>query len=279
MWSFTTPVELPADFYEYTYLVTFDDGTVRRVSDPCTRYGGSADQRAAFVIGGSRPADNQVAPLAHGRPAAARPDPLRAASRRFHRRIPRHPRATRRAPRQARLPARPGINAILCMPWTTWQNEAFDWGYTPSSTSRSSTATSTTRCSRPRSCRRSSGMIDACHERDIHVIMDGVFNHVHPDFPYKYLYRDPTDCPFTGTFGGTFPGLQDLNFNTTLHPGIHSRCLHLLDRRRSISTVFGSTIPSTSPAWRSTRHPGPARRHPHPFLDATQPGAASRTSR
>src|ERR1041385_3581646 len=36
-----------------------------------------------------------------------------------------------------------------------------------------------------------------------------------PGFWYKYLYQNPGDCPFTGTFGGTFPGLQDLNFTNT----------------------------------------------------------------
>src|SRR5438874_2317972 len=51
LYTYTTPVELVADFYEYKYLVTFDDATARRVSDPCTRYGGSSDQNAAFVIG------------------------------------------------------------------------------------------------------------------------------------------------------------------------------------------------------------------------------------
>src|SRR5258708_37632677 len=69
LWSVTTPVELPAGFYEYKYLVTFDGGETRWVSDPCTRYGGSENQNAAVVIGGRGPLP---APPAGGR------KPLRA---------------------------------------------------------------------------------------------------------------------------------------------------------------------------------------------------------
>src|SRR5215216_3034639 len=53
VWRFRTEKELPADFYEYKYLVKFEDGTKRVVSDPCTRYGGSQDQNSGFVIGGT----------------------------------------------------------------------------------------------------------------------------------------------------------------------------------------------------------------------------------
>ncbi len=75
-WRFTTPVELPAGFYEYQYFVKYKDGTNRFVSDPCTRYGGSRNQQgvvdresrnnlnAGIVVGGSRSA---VIPVAGGR--------------------------------------------------------------------------------------------------------------------------------------------------------------------------------------------------------------------
>jgi pullulanase len=56
-------------------------------------------------------------------------------------------------------------------------------------------------------------LVSECHDRDIHVIMDGVFNHVSREFPYKAMYRSPDTCPYTGEFGGTFPGLQDLDFD------------------------------------------------------------------
>src|SRR5690348_2590530 len=53
--TYTTPVELPAGFYEYKYLVSFANGEVRWVSDPCTRYGGSTNQNAAIAVGGTWP--------------------------------------------------------------------------------------------------------------------------------------------------------------------------------------------------------------------------------
>ncbi len=66
VWRYRTAVPLPAGFYEYKYLVTFQDGTQRKVSDPCARYGGHERQNAGFVIGG-RSGELQVAPLAGGR--------------------------------------------------------------------------------------------------------------------------------------------------------------------------------------------------------------------
>jgi pullulanase len=55
--------------------------------------------------------------------------------------------------------------------------------------------------------------VSDCHDRGIHVIMDGVYNHVSRDFPYPQFYRDPATCPFTArTFVKAFPGLQDLDF-------------------------------------------------------------------
>ena len=106
-----------------------------------------------------------------------------------------------------------GVNAILFMPWTTWQNREFDWGYTPYQYFAAEYRYVNDELNPAEKLSALKNLVSACHQRGIHVVMDGVFNHVHPDFPYKYLYRNPDDCPFTGTFGGTFTGLQDLNFN------------------------------------------------------------------
>ena len=52
MYSFATE-RLVDNFYQYKYFVTFQNRTVRYVSDPCTKYGGSDDkENSAFVIGG-----------------------------------------------------------------------------------------------------------------------------------------------------------------------------------------------------------------------------------
>src|SRR5437868_2364556 len=64
LWTYTTPIELSSGFYEYKYLVSFDGGETRWVSDPCTRYGGSENQNAAIAVGGTFPS---VRPLRNGR--------------------------------------------------------------------------------------------------------------------------------------------------------------------------------------------------------------------
>jgi 1,4-alpha-glucan branching enzyme len=210
LWSYTTPVAVPAGFYEYKYCVTFDNGETRWVSDPCTRYGGSNNQNAAVAIGGTWP---DVRPLPNGR-------------------LPLHDLVVYELHlddftsdyRESRAPmdaARDkldylvglGVNAILFMPWTTWQNPYFDWGYTPFQyfAAEYRYLNDVTQPAEKLSALRN--LISACHDRGIHVIMDGVFNHVHPDFPYQHLYLNRDDCPFTATsFGGTFVGLQDLDF-------------------------------------------------------------------
>ena len=81
LWSYQSESELPAGFYQYKYLVGFSDGESRIVSDPCTRYGGSDHQNAAFVIGGSRPWREYRHPPRPWPQASARPGDLRNAHR------------------------------------------------------------------------------------------------------------------------------------------------------------------------------------------------------
>ena len=165
------------------------------------------------MIGGSTPAANQVRPLAGGR----RPlsdltvyelmiDDFTAEYRRG------------RAPLDAvadRLDELHdlGVTAVEFMPWTAWKHQDFDWGYEPIQyfAVAARYANHLDRAEEKLSWLKQ--LISACHDRGIHVIMDGVFNHVSYAFPYPQLYQDPRDCPFTGaSFDGTFPGLQDLNF-------------------------------------------------------------------
>lgn len=210
IWSYTTPVALQAGFYEYRYFVTFENGETRWVSDPCTRYGGSANQNAAVAIGGTWP---EIRAITGGRKALRdlivyelHLDDFTADFRET------------RAPMDAATDkldylVELGINAILFMPWTSWQNPYFDWGYTPFQyfAAEYRYVNDPTRPAEKLSALRT--LINACHDRGIHVIMDGVFNHVHPDFPYQHLYMNRDECPFTATpFGGTFTGLQDLDF-------------------------------------------------------------------
>jgi 1,4-alpha-glucan branching enzyme len=241
LWSYTTPVELPADFYEYKYLVTFDGGERRWVSDPCTRYGGSENQNAAFVIGGSDPA---VAPLAHGR------KPLRdLVVYELHLDDFTDDFRRTRAPMDAVRDKLDdlvglGVNAILFMPWTTWQNRDFDWGYTPFQYFAAEYRYVNDVSQPAEKLSALANLISACHQRDIHVIMDGVFNHVHPDFPYQHLYQTRDDCPFTATpFGGTFTGLQDLDFlSPCTRDFIRDVCTYWIDAFGIDGIRFDNTV-------------------------------------
>ena len=242
-WSYQSTAELPAGYYQYKYLVGFSDGESRIVSDPCTRYGGSDHQNAAFVIGGSRPGENTVTPLAHGRKHLRDlviyemhiddfTDEFRGV----------------RAPLDAvqdRLDylGDLGINAILFMPWTAWKHRQFDWGYEPFQYFSVEYRYANDLNRPEEKIAWLKKLVSACHARDIHVIMDGVFNHVSPDFPYPQFYLNPDDCPYTGAFGGTFAGLQDLDFNNTCTQDlIRDVCLYWIDTFGIDGIRFDNTV-------------------------------------
>jgi 1,4-alpha-glucan branching enzyme len=238
VWSFTTPV-LPADFYEYKYRVTFNDTTVRIVGDPCARYGGSRHQNSAFVIGGSPPAQNAVAPIVGGR------RPLRDLVQ-YELMIDDFTDEYRggRAPLDAVRDKIPylhqlGINAILFMPWTSWPDEHFSWGYTPHQYFAVEYRYANDLAKPSEKLSWLKHLINDCHAAGIHVIMDGVFNHVGDPgpqanvafgFPYRWLYQDIHDCPYTGKFGGAFGGLQDIDYhNPCTQEYIGDVCFYWMD--------------------------------------------------
>ncbi len=243
LWTYASAQPLKAGFYQYKYFVTFADGSTRVVGDPCARYGGSENENAGFVVGGSRPQDNLVRPLAHGR------KPLRdlvvyemnvddfTAEYRLA-----------RAPLDAACDRLDylvdlGVNAILFMPWTAWKNRDFDWGYEPYQyfAVEYRYANDLGRPAEKLSWLKR--LISACHDRDLHVIMDGVFNHASPDFPYRHFYLNRDDCPYTGDFGGTFAGLQDLNFaNRCTQEFIRDVCLYWIDTFGIDGIRFDNTV-------------------------------------
>lgn len=214
-WTATTD-PLPKGFYQYKYRVGFADGSTRHVSDPCARYGGFSDQNAAVVVGGNRLHDNPIRPIAGGRKPLAELvvyelmiDDFTAADR------------ADRAPldmvrdRLDYLVAL-GFNAILFMPWTAWRSRSFDWGYGPFQYFAVESRYADEADHPEDKLIWLRELVNACHDRGIHVIMDGVYNHTSRDFPYPQFYLNPTDCPFTDkAFGGQFPGLQDLDFGNT----------------------------------------------------------------
>jgi pullulanase len=230
IWSFTTSVDLPKGFYQYKYLVTFKNGESSIVSDPCTRYGGSDHQNAAIAVGGSQPQDNVINPLAGGR------KPLRdLVIYELHLDDFTAEYRGKRAPLDAARDKLDdlvalGINAILFMPWTSWNAVEFDWGYAPFQYFAVEYRYANDLDKPEEKLSWLNKLISACHDRGIQVIMDGVFNHVSQDFPYEQMYQNQADCPFTGIFGGAFPSLQDLNFNNKCTQElIRDVCLYWID--------------------------------------------------
>ena len=62
-WLYTCAIAqaLPEGFYQYKYLVTFENDTTRWCGDPCTRYGGADEhENAGFVIGGNNTSVNPI---------------------------------------------------------------------------------------------------------------------------------------------------------------------------------------------------------------------------
>jgi len=243
----TTTAEVQAGFYEYKYLVRFTSGEARIVTDPCARYGGSNSRNAAVVIGGSQPADNVPRRLATRKPLRDLivyelmlddfTDEFRGL----------------RAPLDAVVDKLDwisglGFNAILFMPWTAWKNLDFDWGYEPFQYFAVEYRYANDLAQPTEKLSFLSTLVDECHARGIHVIMDGVFNHVSFEFPYVDFYRQHTSCPFTGKFGGEFAGLQDLNFaNSCTQEFVRDVCLYFMDTFRIDGIRFDNTTNFTVP--------------------------------
>ena len=246
IWSWTTPADLTAGFYQYKYVVSYTDPTEpdRWVSDPCARYGGTDSMNAAVVVGGSQPADNVITPLTGGR------KPLRDLVI-YEMMIGDFTDEYRglRAPLDAirdRLDylADTGFNAILFMPWTAWNDERFNWGYTPSLYFSVDYRYANDLNKPAEKLSWLKKLISECHQRGIHVIMDGVFNHVYTGFPYKTFYQHyDRDCPYIGRFYGEFAGLQDLDFNNACtRELIFDVCRYWIDNFRIDGIRFDNTV-------------------------------------
>lgn len=251
VWEYHTDVDLPAGFYEYKYVVTFKNGKLRWIGDPCTRYGGQTNQNSAFVIGGSAP--HAARPIRGGRKHLRdlvvyelMIDDFTDEYRGFHAPLD----AVR--DRLDYLQKDVGINAILFMPWTAWPSTGFSWGYIPYQYF-SVEYRYANRLGQPaEKLSRLKTLIDDCHDRGIHVIMDGVFNHVgdvNPagdtadGFPYRWLYQDDRDSPYVGFFVNAFPGLVDLDYhNGCTQQFIRDVCFYWIDMFGIDGIRFDNTV-------------------------------------
>lgn len=205
---------LPDGFYEYKFFVEFENHTTRWCSDPCSRYDGSELQNSGFVVGGNRMA---VTPIAARKPLKdlvvyeLMLDDFTAQYR------------GNRAPLDAVRDKIPylldlGVNAIEFMPWTAWPTDDFSWGYDPVALFSVEHRYYNDPAEPLLKLFRLQRLISELHTSGLHVIMDGVFNHVsggvepNRGFGYKWLYQDPRDSPFLGSFegGGYF---DDFDYN------------------------------------------------------------------
>jgi 1,4-alpha-glucan branching enzyme len=240
VWTYRTPVELPEGFYQYKYYVTFVDGTKRKVPDPCARYGGQNDQNSGFVIGGSRPADNVVPPVAGGRKHLRDLIVYELNIDDFteeYRGLKAPVDAVR--DRLDYLQNELGINAIEFLPWNAWPGSGYSWGYNPVQDFSVEYRYVTVPGAPTEKLCLLKRLFRDCHERGIHVIMDGVFNHVGPPslagdvaygFPYTWLYQNPDDCPYIGPYNGTFSGLPDRDYhNGCMQEFVRDVCCYWID--------------------------------------------------
>jgi 1,4-alpha-glucan branching enzyme len=211
------------------------------VADPCARYSGTESQSSGFVIGGIQPPHvtelNERKPLKDLVIYELHASDFTAEYR------------GARAPFDAivdkldYLKYDLGINAILIMPWTAFLNKDYDWGYSPFQYFAVEYAYANDLIAPSEKISKLKNLISECHKRGIHVIMDGVFNHCDESFPYKQLYLSNNNCPYTQqSFGGTFSGLQDLDFfnNCTLD-FIRDVCLYYISEFKIDGIRFDNT--------------------------------------
>lgn len=213
-WVYVAQVaNLPDGFYEYKYFVEFGNGTSRWCSDPCAKYGGFENENSGFVVGRI---PFEPAPISERLPLEKLViyelmlDDFTAEYR------------AGRAPLSAVLDKLDylvglGINAIEFMPWTTWPEGEFSWGYDPVSFFSVEYNYYNDDSQPLVKLSRLSNLINELHKRNIHVIMDGVYSDAdtgtNPNlgFAYYWLYENPGDSPYLGNPGPFFDEFEFAN--------------------------------------------------------------------
>jgi pullulanase len=211
------PKSLPDGYYQYQYVVQFEDHSVRWIGDPCTKYGGDSDDRSAFVVGGS-------AVVAKALPERLPTKDLRIYELMIDDFTKNYRGST--APLDAVVSkldflAALNINAIEFMPWIAWPDDVgFSWGYNPAYFFSVESAYMADQKSPLDRLSRLSTLINECHKRGIHVLLDIVLQHALQGsktngFPYYWLWQNPaTECPFVGQYVNVYDfNMLPLNYN------------------------------------------------------------------
>jgi 1,4-alpha-glucan branching enzyme len=216
-WLYMCKVDqaLAEGFYQYKYFVTFENETTRWCGDPCTKYGGADEhENACFAVGGHSTAVNPITKRLPPKDLVLYELMIDDFTSEFR---------ANRAPIDAvkdRLDylQELGVNGIEFMPWTSWPGGGFSWGYDPVQFFAVEYRYIHDATEPADKLFRLQQLINELHARNMHVIMDGVFNHVRAGidpnhgFPYLWLYMDPADSPYIGAFarGGFF---EEFDYN------------------------------------------------------------------
>jgi 1,4-alpha-glucan branching enzyme len=245
LYTFTIEEDLPDGFYQYKYFVNFENGTTRFCSDPCTKYGGrDQHENSAFVIGGQTTTVTPIATRLPPKQLIMYELMIDDFTKEF---------LGNRAPIDAVQDKLDyledlGVNAIEFMPWTAWPGKGFSWGYDPFQFFSVEYRYVHDASNPFDKLFKLKTLINHLHARNMHVIMDGVFNHVragiNPNrgFPYRWLYQDPGDSPYIGPFerGGFF---EEFDYqNTCTQEFIRDVCLYWLNTYEIDGIRFDFTL-------------------------------------
>jgi pullulanase len=233
-WLYTCKIDhaLAEGFYQYKYFVTFENETTRWCGDPCSKYGGADEhENAGFTVGGNSTAVRPITKRLPPKDLVLYELMIDDFTSEFR---------GNRAPIDAikdRLNYLEdlGINGIEFMPWTSWPGGGFSWGYDPFQFFAVEYRYIHDPTNPADKLFRLQQLINELHARNMHVIMDGVFNHVRAGidpnhgFPYLWLYMDPADSPYIGGFarGGFF---EEFDYdNGCVEEFIRDVCVYWLD--------------------------------------------------
>jgi pullulanase len=245
LYRYALPKALIEGYYQYKYFVTYNNLTTRWCTDPCTRYGGGDEnENSAFVVGGATATVNPHPSPLPPRDLVAYELMLDDFTAEYRGNESPIDAVWNKLDYLQSL----GVNAIAFMPWTSWRGADFSWGYDPFQFFAVEYRYINDPTAPADKLVKLKLLINELHRRGIHVIMDGVFNHVsggadpNRGFGYKWLYQNPLDSPYIGDFsGGGF--FDDLDYNNgCVEEFVRDVCFYWLDVFKVDGIRFDYTI-------------------------------------